>query len=101
MVGELGAGIEGETATHRGGQWTEEFSKFFHYRFSRLARFPFLLVNLFLGRRLMLEAADDGALTAIPEALDICESRPTQPFQLFSYRGCHAIEIQEAAARLH
>ena len=38
MVGELGAVIEGDSATHRGGQWTEEFSKFFHYRFSRLAR---------------------------------------------------------------
>ena len=38
MVGELGAVIEGDTATHRGGQWTEEFNKFFHYRLSRLAR---------------------------------------------------------------
>jgi len=50
-----------------------------------------LLVILFPGRKLALESADDGALAAIPEALDICESRPAQPFQLFRYRGCHAI----------
>ena len=31
MVGELGAVIEGDTATHREGQRAEEFSKFFHY----------------------------------------------------------------------
>ena len=37
MVGELGAVIEGDTATHTGGQWTEEISKSLHYRFSRLA----------------------------------------------------------------
>jgi hypothetical protein len=47
------------------------------------------------------KSADDGAFTAIPEAPHVGESRSTQPFQLFSYRGCHAIEIQKAAARLH
>src|SRR5215207_1135273 len=37
-IGELGAIIESDTATHRAGERTQEFGEFFHYRFSRFAR---------------------------------------------------------------